>query len=120
MTKNIPTKAMLVAWLKNGDRESFNKYRPEGEVDLTRVKLPGHNLTGFNLNEVNFILAILPNAIFDDCLVKIKFSLAVLDGSNILDVDTSSCSGVPIKFNKSILENPLKDSPKIRNPTLII
>ncbi|MCH7529622.1 pentapeptide repeat-containing protein [Patescibacteria group bacterium] len=113
-TKKL-SKAELVALLKNGCVAEFNKDRPKGEINLTRVNLFGVNLTEFNLDDANFTFANLTRVIFGDNLTNIKFIFAELDGSNIFEVDTLSCTGVPVGPKKSILDNSPENWKEISN-----
>ena len=107
MIKNIPTKAMLVAWLKNGRMRKFNQRRPEGEIDFIRVNLDGAVLIGFNLSDANFTLATLTNMnVAEAILDNANFTLANLDGTDLsMSASMKNCRGVPIGQSKPILEN---------------
>ena len=73
-TAATPTKEELIALLKNGKIEEFNRVRPEGKIDLRGaflrlVDLRGANLIGANLSLAN--------------LYKVNLSGADLSGADL-------------------------------------
>ncbi len=78
-TGTSPIFSRLSALLEQGNVEEFNKLRPKGEIDLSRIQIPKDtNLKGVNLTD-----AILIGA----KLVSVNLSGAILTNANFTQAD---------------------------------
>ena len=83
-TAAIPIKEELIALLKNGKIEEFNRVRPEGKIDLRwadliRADLTGADLTGADLHGACLMGACLTRA----NLTRANLSWAILSEANL-------------------------------------
>jgi uncharacterized protein YjbI with pentapeptide repeats len=83
-TAAIPTKEELIALLKSGKIEEFNRVRLAREIDLAGASLRGANLDGVNLTRANLTGADLNEAdLTGACLIRADLNEANLTGADL-------------------------------------
>jgi len=119
-----PTKEELIALLKSGKIEEFNRVRPEGKIDLrwadliranlyeadlrlanlTEAYLMGVNLTRANLTKASLIKADLTGAILIEAiLIKANLIEANLTGANLIGANLFEVKGLSEEQRRLII-----------------
>ena len=94
-----PTKEELIALLRSGKIEEFNRVRPEGKIDLTEASLVGADLTEANLRLANLDGASLVSA----DLTEANLYNASLQGADLAEANLFEVKGLSEEQRRLII-----------------